>query len=197
MAIRKHEEPKRARTSKDHGPELIGAKIKVWWPLEQVFYVGVISSFDSEANTHEVIYDDGEVEKLRLHKEQWELLEDDSSQKDSKSPCTIKEYGKELVGTRIKVWWPLDGRFYKGVVSSFDRMKRKHTVNYDDGETEKLKLHKERWEMLEDNSSQKVQSLQDRGLDFQGHAVSSTTSSEKKAKRRSSTGPNISSSKRS
>ncbi|KAG5602091.1 hypothetical protein H5410_033461, partial [Solanum commersonii] len=27
---------------------------------------------------------------------------------DSKRTCTIKDYGKELVGTRIKVWWPLD-----------------------------------------------------------------------------------------
>ncbi|WMV35177.1 hypothetical protein MTR67_028562 [Solanum verrucosum] len=306
----------RAHTSKDHGAELIGAKIKVWWPLEQVpecglqksngttkdhrilvlkvlyilslfvadrpilrcavrFYEGVISSFDSETNKHKVIYDDGEVEKLRLHKEQWELLEDNSSQKDSKKPCsikdygkelvgdrikvwwpldeipecgpqnskgtakdhrilvfkvlliclflwltdpfcgvqsgfaavhrtvvyddgeveklrlhkerwkmlednssqkdskrtcTIKDYGKELVGARIKVWWPLDEKFYEGVVSSFDPVERKHKVLYDDGEAEKLRLHKERWEMLEDNSTQK-----DHGLDFQGHAVSSAT----------------------
>ncbi|XP_049408872.1 sister chromatid cohesion protein PDS5 homolog C-like isoform X2 [Solanum stenotomum] len=160
----------RARTSKDHGAELIGAKIKVWWPLEQVFYEGVISSFDSETNKHKVIYDDGEVEKLRLHKERWELLEDNSSQKDSKRTCTIKDYGKELVGARIKVWWPLDEKFYEGVVSSFDPVERKHKVLYDDGEAEKLRLHKERWEMLEDNSTQK-----DHGLDFQGHAVSSAT----------------------
>ncbi|KAK4719287.1 hypothetical protein R3W88_017625 [Solanum pinnatisectum] len=52
----------RARTSKDHGAELIGSKIKVWWPLEQAFYEGVISSFDSETNKHKVVYDDGEVE---------------------------------------------------------------------------------------------------------------------------------------
>ncbi|WMV35174.1 hypothetical protein MTR67_028559 [Solanum verrucosum] len=44
-------------------------------------------------------------------------------------------------------------------------------VIYDDGEAEKLRLHKERWEMLEDNSTEK-----DHGFDFQGHAVSSATS---------------------
>ncbi|KAH0660699.1 hypothetical protein KY289_029447 [Solanum tuberosum] len=195
----------RARTSKDHGAELIGAKINVWWSLEQAqecgpqnsngtskdhrifvfkvlyilslfvadrpilwFYEGVISSFDSETNKHKVVYADGEVEKLRLHKERWKMLEDNSSQKDSKRTCTIKDYGKELVGARIKVWWPLDEKFYEGVVSSFDPVERKHKVLYDDGEAEKLRLHKERWEMLEDNSTQK-----DHGLDFQGHAVSS------------------------
>ncbi|XP_027773828.1 uncharacterized protein LOC107021116 isoform X3 [Solanum pennellii] len=161
----------RARTSKDHGAELIGTKIKVWWPLEQAFYKGVISSFDSETNKHQVVYDDGEVEKLRLHKERWEMLEDNSSQKDFKRTFTMKDYGKELVGARIKVWWPLDEKFYEGVVSSFDPVERKHKVVYNDGETEKLRLHKEQWEMLEDNSTQK-----DHGLDFQGHAVSSATS---------------------
>ncbi|XP_049366931.1 sister chromatid cohesion protein PDS5 homolog D-like [Solanum verrucosum] len=156
---------------KDYGKELVGDRIKVWWPLDEMFYEGVISSFDSDTNKHEVVYDDGEVEKLRLHKERWKMLEDNSSQKDSKRTCTIKDYGKELVGARIKVWWPLDEKFYEGVVSSFDPVERKHKVLYDDGEAEKLRLHKERWEMLEDNSTQK-----DHGLDFQGHAVSSATS---------------------
>ncbi|XP_006356243.1 uncharacterized protein [Solanum tuberosum] len=155
LATRKHEDSESARTSKDYGAELIGAKIKVWWPLEQAFYEGVISSFDSETNKHKVVYDDGEVEKLRLHKERWEMLEDNSSQKDSKRPCSIKDYGKELVGDRIKVWWPLDEKFYEGVISSFDSETNKYEVVYDDGEVEILRLHKERWKMLEDNSSQK------------------------------------------
>ncbi|KAH0660700.1 hypothetical protein KY289_029448 [Solanum tuberosum] len=155
LATRKHQDSESARTSKDYGAELIGAKIKVWWPLEQAFYEGVISSFDSETNKHKVVYDDGEVEKLRLHKERWEMLEDNSSQKDSKRPCSIKDYGKELVGDRIKVWWPLDEKFYEGVISSFDSETNKYEVVYDDGEVEILRLHKERWKMLEDNSSQK------------------------------------------
>ncbi|KAG5602107.1 hypothetical protein H5410_033477 [Solanum commersonii] len=161
---------KRPCSIKDYGKELVGDRIKVWWPLDEKFYEGVISSFDFETNKYEVVYDDGEVEILRLHKERWKMLEDNSSRKDSKRTCTIKDYGKELVGARIKVWWPLDEKFYGGVVSSFDPVERKHKVVYDDGEAEKLRLHKERWEMLEDNSTQK-----DHGLDFQGHAVSSAT----------------------
>ncbi|KAH0662818.1 hypothetical protein KY284_027749 [Solanum tuberosum] len=223
LATRKHEDSESARTSKDYGAELIGAKIKVWWPLEQasstsmgfilnfVFYLGsfelemwfanglhdmlfliadrnavrrtamgpqkIIAFWSSksfifclflwltdplcsaqsgfEAVHRRVVYDDGEVEKLRLHKERWEMLEDNSSQKDSKRPCSIKDYGKELVGDRIKVWWPLDEKFYEGVISSFDSETNKYEVVYDDGEVEILRLHKERWKMLEDNSSQK------------------------------------------
>ncbi|KAJ8560020.1 hypothetical protein K7X08_004078 [Anisodus acutangulus] len=89
---------------------------------------------------------------------------------DSKRPRTIKYYGEELVGARIKVWWPLDAVFYEATISSFDPVQKRHKVAYVDGDVEKLSLHKERWEMLEDNSSQK-----DHGTDFQGQAVSSST----------------------
>ncbi|KAK4374703.1 hypothetical protein RND71_005380 [Anisodus tanguticus] len=101
------------------------------------------------------------------------MLKDNSSQKDSKRPRTIKDYGEELVGARIKIWWPLDEKFYEAAISSFDPVKRKHEVVYVDGYVEKLRLCKERWEMLEDNSSQK-----DLGIEFQGHAVSSVTKND-------------------
>ncbi|XP_049366904.1 sister chromatid cohesion protein PDS5 homolog C-like [Solanum verrucosum] len=109
----------------------------------------------------------------------------DNSAQDSKRACTGKDHGAELIGSKIKVWWPLEQAFikgvisffdrpkrelYEGVVSSFDPVERKHKVIYDDGEAEKLRLHKERWEMLKDNSTEK-----DHGFDFQGHAVSSAT----------------------
>lgn len=40
----------------------------------------------------------------------------------------INENGEELVGRRIKVWWPLDQMFYDGAVAAFDPSDRKHTV---------------------------------------------------------------------
>ncbi|XP_006356266.1 uncharacterized protein [Solanum tuberosum] len=87
-----------------------------WLQGNMRFYEGVISSFDSETNKHKVVYDDGEVEKLRLHKERWKMLEDNSSLKDSKRTCTIKDYGKELVGTRIKVWFHWMKSKYFGIL---------------------------------------------------------------------------------
>ncbi|CAN4098429.1 unnamed protein product [Withania somnifera] len=326
----KNEDSKKPRTIKDYSEELVGARIKIWWPLDETFYEAAVSSFDPVKEKHTIAYVDGDVERLSLYKERWEMLEESSSQKvdiqreqvkdtyienilkpddledvqpaknaelvsrksnkvagdvpesqvkkkgllhlgltngertkdtlcakrkpergswknesasncdaerksefcikskdrniienkelpvqrvdgmeqkkkkkktttmrhnieesgdkDSKKPCTIKHYGVELIGARIRIWWPLDEAFYEATVSSFDPVKRRHKVEYIDGDIEKLSLHKERWEMVEDNSFQK-----DHGLDFQGHVVSP---SKKKAKRSSSTGPDISSSER-
>ncbi|KAE9603686.1 hypothetical protein Lalb_Chr11g0063521 [Lupinus albus] len=61
----------------------------------------------------------------------------------------IKEYGENLVGLRIEVWWPADREFYKGVIDSFDPANKKHKVNYDDGEVEILRLRKEKWKIIE------------------------------------------------
>ncbi|PKA59812.1 DNA mismatch repair protein MSH6 [Apostasia shenzhenica] len=56
--------------------------------------------------------------------------------------------GKDLIGCRIKVWWPLDKQFYVGVVRSYDPEKRKHSILYDDGDVEVLQLKKEKWELI-------------------------------------------------
>ncbi|KAI3718581.1 hypothetical protein L6452_19458 [Arctium lappa] len=67
--------------------------------------------------------------------------------------CTLDETDtntRDLIGRRIKVWWPEDKAFYGGVVNSYDHQKKKHVVLYDDGEIEVLYLDKERWELIED-----------------------------------------------
>lgn len=63
-----------------------------------------------------------------------------------------KGYGEELVGSKIEVWWPADKKFYKGVVESFDSVKTKHKIVYDDGDVEILKLAKEKWKLIEEHS---------------------------------------------
>ncbi|GAA0153559.1 chromatin/chromatin-binding, or -regulatory protein [Lithospermum erythrorhizon] len=55
---------------------------------------------------------------------------------------------EDLIGCRIKVWWPVDKKFYEGVVKSFDNQKKKHVVLYDDGDVEVLQLERERWELV-------------------------------------------------
>ncbi|XP_059303546.1 sister chromatid cohesion protein PDS5 homolog D-like isoform X5 [Lycium ferocissimum] len=101
---------------------------------------------------------------------------------DSKKRRFTKNYGEEVVGTRIRVWWPLDKVFYEGAISTFDPVKRKHEITYDDGVIENLNLSKERWEIVEDNPSDKKHEA-----DLQCNAVSSIPSTKKKAKRTSST----------
>ncbi|XP_071919783.1 sister chromatid cohesion protein PDS5 homolog C-like isoform X1 [Coffea arabica] len=62
------------------------------------------------------------------------------------------EYGSNLVGLKVKVWWPHDRQFYEGVIHSFDSAKKKHKVAYNDGDEEILNLKKERWELVDDGS---------------------------------------------
>jgi hypothetical protein len=75
-----------------------------------------------------------------------------SSGKDKVSDA--RKYGEALVGSRIRVWWPMDSKFYKGVVDSYVSSKKKHRVFYEDGDKETLDLKKERWELIEEDDAE-------------------------------------------
>ncbi|KAK7337513.1 hypothetical protein VNO77_18092 [Canavalia gladiata] len=78
----------------------------------------------------------------------------------SPSPSSSSStYGQEVVGRRIKVYWPLDKAWYEGLVKSFDNLTSKHLVRYDDDEEESLDLSKEKIEWLQDTSSTKLKRL--------------------------------------
>ncbi|KAK1385689.1 hypothetical protein POM88_023424 [Heracleum sosnowskyi] len=92
------------------------------------------------------------------------LVKDDDQLEDSKTNSKRKrtpgkvsgdlEHGVNLVGARIKVWWPDDEQYYEGVIESFDRAKKKHKVSYTDGDEEVLLLQKEKWELVDDGAMQ-------------------------------------------
>nr|CAD1825652.1 unnamed protein product [Ananas comosus var. bracteatus] len=69
------EEASASRQKKDLNERLVGSRIKVWWPEDQTFYDGSVESFDPSSKMHKIVYDDGDVEILRLKKERWELIE--------------------------------------------------------------------------------------------------------------------------
>lgn len=48
--------------------------------------------------------------------------------------------GDDAVGARISVWWRLDEKYYDGLVESFDKIRQRHTVFYDDGDVELIPL---------------------------------------------------------
>ncbi|MQM03150.1 hypothetical protein Taro_035926 [Colocasia esculenta] len=90
---------------------------------------------------------------IRKQKRSFTGLEKCSSEKS-------KTDDSELVGCRIKIWWPLDKQFYEGTVQSYDTRKKKHVILYDDGDVEVLHLNKEKWELLNSNfTAKKVPSL--------------------------------------
>ncbi|CAL1387975.1 unnamed protein product [Linum trigynum] len=72
-----------------------------------------------------------------------------------------KDYGDEIVGKRVQVWWPQDRKFYKGTVNSYDSTKKKHLVIYDDGEEENLNMKRQKFDIL--NSESGGSDLEDEG----------------------------------
>uniref|UniRef100_A0A5B7B4S2 Tudor domain-containing protein n=1 Tax=Davidia involucrata TaxID=16924 RepID=A0A5B7B4S2_DAVIN len=65
----------------------------------------------------------------------------------------VELLGANLVGSKVKVWWPKDHMFYEGVIDSFDSIKKKHRVLYTDGDRETLDFRKERWEFVGGDSN--------------------------------------------
>ncbi|XP_010456087.1 PREDICTED: DNA mismatch repair protein MSH6 [Camelina sativa] len=57
-------------------------------------------------------------------------------------------YGDEVVGKQVRVFWPLDKRWYDGSVTFYDKGEGKHVVEYEDGEEESLDLRKEKIEWV-------------------------------------------------
>ncbi|XP_020874410.1 uncharacterized protein LOC9303288 isoform X2 [Arabidopsis lyrata subsp. lyrata] len=57
----------------------------------------------------------------------------------------LKNYDENLVGSRVKIWWPLDRAYYEAVVISYYSAKARHRVRYIDGDEEILNMRKEKW----------------------------------------------------
>ena len=50
-------------------------------------------------------------------------------------PERLKDFGK-----RIEVWWEGDNVFYRGTITGYSTNAHKHTILYDDNESEKVSL---------------------------------------------------------
>lgn len=46
--------------------------------------------------------------------------------------------GQDLVGHQVAVWWPVENRYYEGIVSNYDRKKNCHHIDYFDSTMEDL-----------------------------------------------------------
>lgn len=68
----------KASQTEENGENFVGSKIKVWWPDDEMFYEGLVDSFDHVKKKHKIIYADGDVEVLNLKKEKWELITGDA-----------------------------------------------------------------------------------------------------------------------
>ncbi|KAL2339290.1 hypothetical protein Fmac_013736 [Flemingia macrophylla] len=96
--------------------------------------------------------------------------------------CTTKEGEidtEDLIGCRIKVWWPMDKKFYGGTIKSYDPLKRKHVILYDDGDVEILRLEKERWELI-DKGRKSIKKIKFSSLEVSGQKHKGSSGSANK-----------------
>ncbi|KAI3455135.1 hypothetical protein Pfo_011798 [Paulownia fortunei] len=93
----KEEASKVRDESRCFGEELVGCKIQVWWPLDEMFYEGKITSFDQLNKKHKVDYDDGDHEILDLAKECWQLIGDDNMSPHEQKTVTSPSASTEML----------------------------------------------------------------------------------------------------
>ena len=55
-----------------------------------------------------------------------------------------KEFGRDMIGRRLKVWWGGDEKYYAGFVRDFNSKSGKHKIVYDDKEVEWKDLSEEK-----------------------------------------------------
>ncbi|XP_052309802.1 sister chromatid cohesion protein PDS5 homolog C isoform X6 [Populus trichocarpa] len=96
---------------------------------------------------------------------------------DEKAP-DIKEFDENVVGSKVKVWWPKDRQFYEGKIVSFDSIKKKHKVLYTDGDEEILILKRQKFELIGDDS----ESDKEEAADHSSPETSSETPLKKRMK---------------
>ncbi|KAM0847072.1 hypothetical protein ACQ4PT_055258 [Festuca glaucescens] len=96
------EETPRARKNKGLDASLVGSRIRVWWPDDEMYYKGVVDSFDTNSKRHKVAYDDGDVEVLLLRDEKWDFISETEEQ--SKTPVVPSETrrGRKGRGTSVQ-----------------------------------------------------------------------------------------------
>jgi hypothetical protein len=76
----------------------------------------------------------GETPKTKVRRKRTTTKEESSVESD---------LGERLVGSRVKVWWPLDKTFYAGV-NFYDPLKKKHQVLYANGDEEIFNFQKKK-----------------------------------------------------
>ncbi|XP_010447312.1 PREDICTED: uncharacterized protein LOC104729967 isoform X3 [Camelina sativa] len=80
--------------------------------------------------------------------------------------CDVKNYGENLVGSRVKILWPLDNAYYEAVVSTYYSAKGIHRVRYVDGDEESLNMRTEKWYFVNKSKLLKVGNLYLSSLGF-------------------------------
>ncbi|KAK9141541.1 hypothetical protein Syun_010941 [Stephania yunnanensis] len=114
---------------KEFDERVVASKIKVWWPLDQSFYEGIISSYDPVTKKHKVSYCDGDEETLNLRMERWEFVGSDAALDEVQMSDLPNAHASEIMTRGKKVKTELDSSPYRPMSNaSVRRGRRSSTV---------------------------------------------------------------------
>ncbi len=114
------------------GAEVIGRRISLyqgklgWLP-------GSILSFENKKHSVRLDMDDS-VLQLNLGQNKFKFLSLPDPNEAPNPSFLICPPGEKAVGHKVRVFWPAMGRFYQGLVKSYDAESRKHRIDYCDGD---------------------------------------------------------------
>ncbi|KAL2641782.1 hypothetical protein R1flu_009369 [Riccia fluitans] len=132
------------RGTHNPGESVIGMRLRVWWPLDKVWYPGRIRSYNKENGTHVIAYDDGEDETVTLSKEKLDWLDENEA---------VEGLQKLASGRSKRRGWNTDedpsfnGKRKKGSEEQMAEEIPKHQADEGDGTPNKLTGKKKRSRM--------------------------------------------------
>lgn len=67
---------------------------------------------------------------------------------DEEIDVTNGDYGPEIVGRRVTIFWSTENMYFNGKIASYNSRRKAHRIEYDDGEVQELHLFEERFDFL-------------------------------------------------
>jgi protein polybromo-1 len=61
----------------EFGDEIIGRRVAIWWPTEELYYLGYVEGYNSANGEHAIKYDDNQVEDIMLFMQKFKWLDED------------------------------------------------------------------------------------------------------------------------
>lgn len=122
---------------KDRKPARVGDVILVYRQPDMIYYRGWVKEENSR-KFYEICYDDGDGEVINLRKEKWRFFRRSTcSNKSLRNNSRVASVKK---GDRIEIYWPMDDKYYLGVVESVEE-RTLFRVVFEDGVEDELFLN--------------------------------------------------------
>jgi len=165
----------------------IGSMITVYWPSEDQWYSGTVTRLnEAKKNEAFVLYSDGDKGWVNLDTDDWEFNGEDEDIVPESVPSGKRKHIADITaGTKISVYWSLEGQWYNGKVIRINKKNENEAcILYDDGErgwvnldTDDIKLRGDD-ETADDTTSPKAKKRRVRHNDNGSTASSSSENGE-------------------